>query len=169
MKEIKVLEEKYKLKITCSLEDVPMGTAGPIRLAKDLILADNPSGLLFVFNSDVICHFPLDKMVEFHKSHGGEGTIMVTEVEDPTKYGVVCADQNNLIERFVEKPKVFISNKINAGLYLFNTSVIDRIENRPTSIEREIFPVMANDKKIFQMVLPGYWMDIGQPKDYLSG
>ena len=169
MKEIKVLEEKYNVKITCSLEDVPMGTAGPIRLAKDLILADNPSGLLFVFNSDVICHFPLDKMVEFHKSHGGEGTIMVTEVEDPTKYGVVVADQNNLIERFVEKPQVFISTKINAGLYLFNTSVIDRIENRPTSIEREIFPVMASDKKIFQMVLPGYWMDIGQPKDYLSG
>ena len=137
------------MKITCSLEDVPMGTAGPIRLAKDLILADNPSGLLFVFNSDVICHFPLDKMVEFHKSHGGEGTIMVTEVEDPTKYGVVVADQNNLIERFVEKPQVLISNKINAGLYLFNTSVIDRIENRPTSIEREIFPVMASDKKIF--------------------
>ena len=169
MKELAVLEKKYNVKITCSLEDVPMGTAGPIRLAKELILADNPSGLLFVFNSDVICHYPLDKMVEFHKSHGGEGTIMVTEVEDPTKYGVVVADDNNKIDKFVEKPQVFISNKINAGLYLFNTSIIDRIENRPTSIEREIFPVMAADQKIYQMILPGYWMDIGQPKDYLSG
>jgi mannose-1-phosphate guanylyltransferase len=161
MKELTVLEKKYNIKITCSLEDVPLGTAGPIRLAKELILADNPSGLLFVFNSDVICHYPLDKMVEFHKSHGGEGTIMVTEVEDPTKYGVVVADANNKIERFVEKPQVFISNKINAGLYLFNTSVIDRIENRPTSIEREIFPKMADEQKIFQMILQGYWMDIG--------
>lgn len=78
MKEIGRLEEEYKIKITCSLEDVPMGTAGPIRPAKDLILKDNPSGLLFVFNSDVICHFPLDKMVDYHKAHGGEGTIMVT-------------------------------------------------------------------------------------------
>jgi mannose-1-phosphate guanylyltransferase len=50
-----------------------------------------------------------------------------------------------MIEKFVEKPQVFISNKINAGLYLFNTSMIDRIENRPTSIEREIFPVMASE------------------------
>jgi mannose-1-phosphate guanylyltransferase len=146
-----------------------MGTAGPIRLAKDLILKDNPSGLLFVFNSDVICHFPLDKMVDYHKAHGAEGTIMVTEVEDPSKYGVVVAQENGCIDRFVEKPSVFISNKINAGLYLFNISVIDRIENRPTSIEREIFPVMAADKKIYQMVLPGYWMDIGQPKDYMAG
>ena len=97
MKELANLEKKYNLKITCSLEDVPLGTAGPIRLAKDLILNENPSGLLFVFNSDVICHYPLDKMVEFHKSHGGEGTIMVTQVEDPTKYGVVVADDNNKI------------------------------------------------------------------------
>lgn len=149
MKELKVLEERYKIKITCSLEEVPLGTAGPIKLAKDLILKDNPTGLLFVFNSDVICHYPLDKMVEFHKSHGGEGTIMVTEVKDPSKYGVVVADENHLIEKFVEKPQVFISNKINAGLYLFNISIIDRIEDRPTSIEREIFPKMAEDKKIY--------------------
>ena len=79
------------------------------------------------------------------------------------------ADENGLIERFVEKPSVFISNKINAGLYLFNMKILDKIENRPTSIEREIFPAMASEKKIYQMVLPGYWMDIGQPKDYLSG
>jgi len=169
MKELKKYEEMYKVKITCSLENEPLGTAGPIRLAKDIILADNTDNLLFVFNSDVICHYPLKTLVEFHKSHGGDGTIMVTEVEDPTKYGVVIADENNRIEKFVEKPPVFISNKINAGLYLFNTSIIDRIENRPTSIEREIFPKMAEDKKIFQMVLPGYWMDIGQPHDYLSG
>jgi len=52
---------------------------------------------------------------------------------------------------------------------LFNTSIIDRIENRPTSIEREIFPKMSDEGEIYQMVLPGYWMDIGQPHDYLSG
>lgn len=54
---------------------------------------------------------------------------MVTEVTDPSKYGVVVADETHKIERFVEKPSVFISNKINAGLYLFNTSMIVRIPN----------------------------------------
>jgi len=57
-----------------------------------------------VFNSDVICNYPLDQLIEFHKSHGKEGTIMVTEVEDPSKYGVVVANEANKIERFVEKP-----------------------------------------------------------------
>jgi len=86
---------------------------------------------------------------------------MVTEVEDPSKYGVVIAKEDGQIERFVEKPKEYISNKINAGLYLFNTSMIDRIPNKPTSIERIIFPAMAAENNLYQMVLPGYWMDIG--------
>jgi mannose-1-phosphate guanylyltransferase len=64
-----------------------------IRLAKELILNNNDDGLLFVFNSDVICNYPLDKLIEFHKSHGKEGTIMVTEVSDPSKYGVVVANE----------------------------------------------------------------------------
>lgn len=81
-----------------------MGTAGPIRLAKEKILADNSSGLLFVFNSDVICEFPLEKLVEYHKSHGKEGTILVTTVEDPTKYGVVVSREDGQITQFVEKP-----------------------------------------------------------------
>lgn len=79
------------------MEDEPLGTAGPIRLAKELILNDNPTGLLFVFNSDVICTYNLNNMIEFHKKHGQEGTIMVTEVEDPTKYGVVVANQDHQI------------------------------------------------------------------------
>lgn len=40
---------------------------------------------------------------------------------------------------------------------------------KPTSIEREIFPKMAAEGQLYQMTLDGYWMDIGQPKDYLLG
>lgn len=90
-------------------------------------------------------------------------------MEDPTRYGVVVAKEDGQIERFVEKPQVFVSNKINAGLYLFNFDMMARIENRPTSIEREIFPAMADEGELYQMELPGYWMDIGQPGDYIKG
>lgn len=51
------------MKVTLSMEYEPMGTAGPIKLAKDKILADNESGMFFVFNSDVICDYPLDKFI----------------------------------------------------------------------------------------------------------
>jgi mannose-1-phosphate guanylyltransferase len=43
-------------------------------------------------------------MIKYHKSHGKEGTILVTKVEDPTKYGVVIAKEDGQIEKFVEKP-----------------------------------------------------------------
>ncbi|KAK7821781.1 putative mannose-1-phosphate guanylyltransferase 2 [Quercus suber] len=70
---------------------------------------------------------------------------------------------------FVEKPKIFVGNKINAGIYLLNPSVLDRVELRPTSIEKEVFPKIVVEKKLYAMLLLGFWMDIGQPKDYITG
>lgn len=86
--------------------------------------------MFYVLNSDIICEFPLKEMLEFHKKHGKEGTILLTKVDDPSKYGVIVADGNGKIKRFVEKPKEFISDRINAGIYLLSTKVIDRIEVR---------------------------------------
>ena len=95
--------------------------------------------------------------------------LQVKRVEDPSKYGVVCAQPDGRIESFVEKPKKFVGDCINAGMYIFNPTILNRIELRPTSIEREIFPKMADAGELYSMVLDGYWMDIGQPKDYLTG
>ena len=82
----------------------------------------------FVLNSDVICEFPFESMLQFHQKHGKEGTIMVTRVDEPSKYGVVvCKPNSSEIDRFVEKPEVFVSNKINAGLYVFSPSILGRI------------------------------------------
>ncbi|KAI9193331.1 nucleotide-diphospho-sugar transferase [Polychytrium aggregatum] len=165
---MKKYEEIYNIKITFSVEDEPLGTAGPLALARE-VLAKNDEPF-FVLNSDVICDFPFTDLAAFHKQHGGEGTILVTKVEEPSKYGVVVNHPNSsAIERFVEKPQEFVSNKINAGIYIFNPAILDRIEPRPTSIEKEIFPVVAKEKKLHSMELPGFWMDVGQPKDYLVG
>ena len=49
---------------------------------------------------------------------------------DPSKYGVVVFQENGKIDKFVEKPKDFVSNKINAGLYIFTHKIFDRIEVR---------------------------------------
>eukprot|EP00884_Botryococcus_braunii_P006958 jgi/Botrbrau1/16263/Bobra.0066s0047.1 len=161
-------EQKLMIKITCSQEKEPMGTAGPLALAKD-ILNDGTGDPFFVLNSDVICDFPLKELLAFHKENRAEGTILVTRVEDPSKYGVVVTDDKGQVERFVEKPKTFVGDKINAGIYCLSPSVLDRIEMRPTSIEKETFPLICRDGGLFAFTLPGYWMDVGQPKDYLTG
>jgi len=78
MASLKEYEKEYGIKITCSLENEPLGTAGPIKLAEKLLTTDNESGMFFMFNSDVICEYNLNDMVDYHKAHGKEGTIMVT-------------------------------------------------------------------------------------------
>ena len=167
-KEMRSQEERLGIKITISLETEPLGTAGPIGLASKHITVDEEP--FFVLNSDVICDYPFEKLLEFHKSHGKEGTIIVTKVDEPSKYGVVVYNEKTgEISRFVEKPKVFISNRINAGMYIFNTDILKRIKPQPMSIEKEVFPYMASDRELFAFDLDGFWMDIGQPKDYLTG
>jgi len=159
-------EKQLNVKISYSQETTPLGTAGPLALARDLLNDGEP---FFVLNSDVICSFPFADLLAFHKKHGAEGTIMVTKVDEPSKYGVVVANEEGKILQFVEKPKIYVGNKINAGIYIFNPAILNRIEAKPTSIEKEIFPVMAAEGQLYCMNLPGFWMDVGQPKDFLAG
>ena len=190
VKFIEEQEEILGIKITLSHETTPLGTAGPIALARKELLGpsiesangcnDNAHHNLmtisqsddvpfFVLNSDIICDYPFQRMIDFHKSHKAEGTIVVTRVDEPSKYGVVVYDQRGLVERFVEKPTEFVSNKINAGLYIFSKTILNRIEAKPTSIEKETFPAMAKEEQLYAMELDSYWMDVGQPRDFLRG
>jgi len=165
---MKKVEEEFGVKVSFSIEEEPLGTAGPLALAAESLAADGDA--FFVLNSDVICEFPFEEMIQFHKSHGGDGTLMVTPVEDPSKYGVIVKKAgSSAVERFVEKPKTWVGDEINAGIYILNPCVLDRIELRPMSIEKEVFPHMARDGTLHVMNLKGFWADVGQPKDFLAG
>uniref|UniRef100_A0A914YM30 mannose-1-phosphate guanylyltransferase n=1 Tax=Panagrolaimus superbus TaxID=310955 RepID=A0A914YM30_9BILA len=159
--------EKLGVKIIFSVEETPLDTAGPLALARRYL---NDGESFFVLNSDVICDFNFQAMIAFHRSHGKEGTIAVTQVNEPSKYGVVVfKKETGEIEKFVEKPQEYVGNKINAGMYILNSSVLDRIEVKPTSMEKEIFPEMCQTSNLYAFVLKGYWMDVGQPRDFLKG
>ncbi|XP_011794468.1 PREDICTED: mannose-1-phosphate guanyltransferase beta isoform X3 [Colobus angolensis palliatus] len=127
-KEMKAQEQRLGIRISMSHEEEPLGTAGPLALARDLL--SETADPFFVLNSDVICDFPFQAMVQFHRHHGQEGSILVTKVEEPSKYGVVvCEADTGRIHRFVEKPQVFVSNKINAGMYILSPAVLRRIQD----------------------------------------
>jgi len=75
----------------------------------------------------------------------------VNEVENPQRYGLIKISSDGAILKFKEKPKpkpIYSYRTINSGIYLFNTSVLNRIEMKPTSIEREIFPIMAQEGQL---------------------
>ncbi|MCJ1444573.1 MAG: mannose-1-phosphate guanyltransferase [Stictis urceolatum] len=166
---LKKYEQQYNVRIEFSVESEPLGTAGPLKLAEKTLGKDDSP--FFVLNSDVICDYPFQALRDFHAAHGQEGTIVVTKVEEPSKYGVVVHKPGHAsrIDRFVEKPVEFVGNRINAGIYILNPSVLKRIDLRPTSIEQETFPAICADGELHSFDLEGFWMDVGQPKDFLAG
>uniref|UniRef100_A0A8C1UCF0 mannose-1-phosphate guanylyltransferase n=1 Tax=Cyprinus carpio TaxID=7962 RepID=A0A8C1UCF0_CYPCA len=168
-REMRAQEQRLGIKISLSHEKEPLGTAGPLALAREL-LTDNEEPF-FVLNSDVICDFPFEDMLRFHQQHGREGTIVVTKVEEPSKYGVVVYEgDTGRIHRFVEKPQVFVSNKINAGMYIFSPAMLRRIQVRidaNTISEKHCHFIWNFQKYIY--FFNCFWMDIGQPKDFLTG
>ncbi|RHX99602.1 hypothetical protein DYB25_008083 [Aphanomyces astaci] len=165
------MSQEIGIRITCSHETEPLGTAGPLALAR-AHLEVHPDDPFFVINSDVMADMTvLPEALAFHHSHGGEGTILITKVEEPSEYGVVVTDPegSGRVDRFIEKPKEFVGNHVNAGIYILNRDVLDRIELRPTSMEQEVFPQMAAEGNLFAMLMPGYWQDVGEPKCRVEG
>lgn len=83
-------------------------------------------------------------MIHNHLNHKGKATILVTEVEDPSRFGIVVHNEKTLqVSKFVEKPKEYIGSFINAGMYIFDTDVLNMIELKNVSLEKEIFPKLA--------------------------
>lgn len=153
------------IKISICCESKPLGTAGGIKNASNLLKENEP---FFVFNGDIIADFNLEKMLSFHKRCGADVSIGVVEVENPKDFGVIVVDEKNKIMQFIEKPQQPVSNLINAGVYIINPEILDEIPSgREVSIEKETFPHLINSgKKLFAYLHKGYWIDIGTVEKY---
>jgi mannose-1-phosphate guanylyltransferase/phosphomannomutase len=164
--------EDFGLKITYTNEKHPLGTAGAIKLAKDILKDDN----FFMLNGDVVLNFDFGDMLKAHIKYKGIGTISAKNVYNPSRYGVLIIDENTQkIERFLEKdqyspPKEkVIPMPINAGVYILEPEVFDYIEsNSKVSIERDVFPKLAEEQKLYSYYISGIWKDIGTPYDLLK-
>lgn len=159
---------KFDLGIIYSREGRPLGTGGPIKKAEDLLVDDEP---FLVLNGDVISDIDYRRIVEYHKSKGAAATIALIRVPDPSRYGAVEMDTEGRVLRFVEKPEKgeAPSNLINAGIYVFEKEVVDYIPaERKVSTEKEVFPILAKEGKLYGLEIHGLWLDIGVPEAYLQ-
>ena len=91
-----------------------------------------------VLNGDVLTDLDVTGFVAFHEAAGAEGTIALHQVDDPSRYGVVPTDGDGRVVAFVEKPPPARRppNWINAGTYVLEPSVLDRIPSRPQGVDR---------------------------------
>jgi mannose-1-phosphate guanylyltransferase len=146
-------------------EQEPLGTAGAVKLAEP-VLGDR----FAVLNGDVLTDLDIGALLEFHERRDAVATLGLVPVEDPSSYGVVVTDDEGCVEAFLEKPApgTAPTNHINAGMYILEHEVLDRIDSgRPVSFEREVFPALVG-AGLHAMPLDGYWMDIGTPERYLQ-
>ena len=151
-----------------AVEPEPLDTAGAIRFAAEDAGIDEA---FLVLNGDVLTDLAVDELIGFHRASGAEATVSLTPVDNPSRYGVVPTDADGRVTGFVEKPPAGAApcNWINAGTYVFEPSVIDRIEpGRRVSVEREVFPAMADEGVLYGLRSEAYWVDTGTPETYLG-
>lgn len=149
------------------VEPDPRGTGGAVKFAEPQL-----SGTTIVFNGDVLTNIDLAAALRLHKKRKAQATIVLTPVEDPSRYGVVETDSAGNVLRFLEKPTPdqTTCRSINAGIYILEPETFDRIPSgRAYSIEREYFPSLVELNNTFVAFhSKGYWLDIGTPATYLQ-
>ncbi|HEX6418829.1 MAG TPA: NDP-sugar synthase [Acidimicrobiales bacterium] len=150
-----------------AVEPEPLDTAGAIRFAaRDACIDER----FLVLNGDVLTDLDVTALVAFHERAGAEGTIALHKVTDPSRYGVVPTELDGRVREFVEKPPPGQApcNLINAGTYVLEPSVLDRIAGgRRVSVEREVFPAMVAEGRLYALDGDTYWIDTGTPQEYI--
>lgn len=155
----------WGVRFVYSFERVPLGTGGAIRHALPHL-----TGPAFILNGDVLSDFDLDRMTFHHRRTKADATLALVEVSDPSAFGLVETGPKGRILRFIEKPSgdSFSSRTVNAGCYLFEPRIIERIPaGKCVSIEREIIPALLSEGVHMEsMVHKGHWSDIGTLRSY---
>ena len=148
-------------------EDQPLGTGGAIANCREHIRGPRA----IVMNGDLITTVDVEEMLSQHAESNALISISLWPVEDPTRFGVADFDHNKgLIRRFQEKPKLeeAYSNLINAGCYIVERSVIQGLSTEYHSMERDVFPGVAESGRMGGYRYSGRFIDAGTPTSYLE-
>ncbi|MBW2975898.1 hypothetical protein KY347_00470 [Candidatus Woesearchaeota archaeon] len=154
---------KFGVSIVYVEEDKPLGTAGPLKLAKKHL---NDS--FIVTNGDDLKNINIPRMFRLHKRKDALATIALTTVADPSHYGVARLSGSRVLE-FMEKPKADApSNLISAGFYILEPEVIEMIPDGYSTLEKDIFPKLAAQGRLRGFPFAGQWFDANNPESYES-
>jgi len=151
------------LKLSYSTEEQPLGTAGAVRLALDKVGTD----YLLAMNGDSYIDTSFTAFFSWFEQKKIDAGIILTEVDDASRYGKVVIDDHEKVIRFDEKQEHAGSGLINAGVYLFNKKILTDIpENVKYSMERNVFPGLVAANRLFGKKSDGKFIDIGTPESY---
>lgn len=163
------IEERYAHRridgadIDVVIEPSPMGTAGALAFAKDVL-----AHRFVLMNGDTIFDANI-RAVDSALTTNADAlcSMALRNVDDVGRYGAVEIDRRDgRVTRFVEKSAALTGQKgmINAGVYSLRREVLDLIPNKPTSLESDILPALAEEGRLMGVPSEGYFLDIGLPE-----
>jgi mannose-1-phosphate guanylyltransferase/phosphomannomutase len=160
--------EDFGMNLQYATEEMPLGTAGSVKNAEDA-LRDEP---FLVISGDALTDIDLTAMVRFHKEQGALVTVGLTRVPDPLEFGIVIADEDGRIQRFLEKPtwgQVF-SDTVNTGIYVMEPEVLAEVPTgESVDWSSDVFPaLLKRGAPLFGYISDGYWEDVGTHESYLK-
>jgi D-glycero-alpha-D-manno-heptose 1-phosphate guanylyltransferase len=148
--------------IEYSRELCPQGTAGAVKLAESHL--QDVSEFL-VMNGDSFLEIDFHRLIRFHREHGGLVSMAVLQVSNAARFGTVQMDADGRVIGFLEKTGQETSGIVNAGVYVFDRTVLEHIPEGPTSLERDVFPRVLH-RGVYALEQHGMFIDIGTPEDY---
>ncbi|OGN96934.1 MAG: hypothetical protein A2Y89_06970, partial [Chloroflexi bacterium RBG_13_51_18] len=143
-------------------------TAGAVKNAEAYL-----DDTFLVLNGDnILTNMDLHDMLAFHRDKKAKATISLTRVDDPSSFGVVETNENQLVSRFIEKPPrgEATSNWINAGGYILELEVLKQIPpGQHYMFEKGLFPhLLETGQPVYGYTYKGYWLDMGTPQKYFT-
>ena len=162
-----VTKKPFGVHIEYYFEEQPLGNAGALFQIKDKLDSD-----FLLLNADAMFDVNFNRFVAFHKSHGGLVTLFTHPNSHPYDSGVLIADANGAVERWLTKeddrPKYY-RNCINAGLHVLNPKLLEQeIDTPKIYLDRQLLKPLAGTGKMFCYNSPEYVKDMGTPERYYS-
>ncbi|AFL94625.1 putative mannose-1-phosphate guanylyltransferase [Thermococcus cleftensis] len=148
-------------------DNIKLGTAGATkRVVKHM------DDTFFVVSSDVLTNLDMTALYKYHRQKKALATIALSQVDEPTQYGIAIVNNDGRIQQFKEKPRpeeVF-SNLVNAGIYVFEPEAFDLVpKGRNFDFSKDLFPrMLENDLPLYGFPFREYWNDVGRPSSYLQ-
>jgi NDP-sugar pyrophosphorylase family protein len=151
--------EKLGLNITYSIEDKPLGTAGPLSLIGGL------DSDFIVMNGDLLTTLSYSKLVKKHKEQKAIATIGVHTKEVQIDLGVLELNKENSIINYIEKPCYHYM--VSMGVYVFSPRILQYIEpGKYLDFPDLIHHVLKKGERVFGYYSDAQWLDIGRHDDY---
>lgn len=156
---------KWNARITYLHETELMGSAGAVKQ-----LAARFNQTFVVIGCDDVTTIDLAAAIAFHQRRRATATIVLTQAENVSQYGVVVTDSEGRIKSFQEKPApgTELSNFVNTGVYIFEPSVLEHIPaNTFYDFGKQVFPYLLKaEERFYGMRQEAYWCDVGTPSEY---